>query len=522
LTYSHRQKTIIAVLLLALWTVNLAGCWSNAGSPFPRLTNPNTSFTQPQQESEPHSPTGSDADEIVRLRIAVPFGALTAEALRLLFLAHESGIMTDEQSPLIGHTIQLDELRPYDGPLELEVITVPAATGITENQVRIWEATNQIPDVMYCEQAAAMPGFDPLLELHEYLYEEPVLSPDYLYTAALYGLKRGHSLIGIPYLASTMLLCFDQSLLDELDLRIPPETWTWSEWVDTMQTMQNAITEHEADESTEQSEARPSEAEEEPTDISEKQLFAFENLSDILPFVAASLSLRAGWGMWDGGYSFAWHDPSFKTAASWLRRYAREGWSIHHLPPEVQEAIRQKGSLSSQNRCISWVADSSEIQELQQAGHRTVRYSLLPSGGLSDGDTHFHEERLPVQVRCLAISRTTRYPGKAVKLALFIALDKNALLMQNRYEDYAGLFPLVRDPFIQESIAERQDWGDLIVHIYERMDTAYSSGHQVVAGWDETIDLFIESGNRYLSSSDVTSVEESFGLLDHSSGSINE
>lgn len=480
------------------------------------------SHTESHQESETQSTHDLSADEAVHLRIAVPFGALTAEALRLLFLAHESGMLMDEQSPPIGHTIELDELRPYDGPLELEVITVSAAAGITERQVRTWEATNQMPDLMYCEKAAVVPGFDQLLELHEYLYDEPMVAPDNLYATALEGLKRGHSLVGIPYLASTMLLCFDTSWLDELDLENPPEIWTWAEWADTMHVMQNAIMDHETFESTEQSGMRPDETETEPDDSSENQLFAFENLSDILPFIAPSLSPQAGWAMWDGGYSFAWHDPSFEIAASWLRKYAREGWSLHHLSPEVQEEIGQKGSLPSQNRCISWLADSTELQQLQQAGQHAVRFSLLPSGGLSDEESHFRKDPLPIQVRCLAVSRTTRYPETAVRLALFIALDKNAILMQNRYEDYTGLFPLARDPFVQESIAAEQSGGNFISYIYQRMDMAYSSGHQVIAGWDETIDLFKESANRYLSSSDVTTVEEAFGLLDHSSGSMNE
>ena len=137
------------------------------------------------------------------------------------------------------------------------------------------------------------------------------------------------------------------------------------------------------------------------------------------------------------------------------------------------------------------------------AGARDIRSNLADS---ASGAVHaLLDQRLPVEIRSLVVSKTTREPALAAAFAVFLALDVDSLLLQSRFQLYEGLFPLVQEQAVWEAMVARQPFGYILLTIKDRMPYAYCSGRQMIASWDATMNqVFQQLGARYLSMTDTS------------------
>lgn len=457
----------------------------------PQVTDDTTKTELVQSESE---------DKPVHLHLAVPFEDETAEALRLLFLAFDSGLLNKEDHQQIGQMVSLDDLKQFDAPFVLEIETVPAATGITAEQVRTWAAAANMPDVMYTGSAASIPGLSYLLPLNEFLFENERLSPDHLFTVSIKAASSGQVLYGIPYLASTPMICYNADLLSSIGASYPDFSQTFAKWADWMKDVQQKLSERglcpdlEDLELIDDPDSRPL--------LFENAIFLYEQLSDFLPFIAPSGSWASGWGQWDGK-GFNLDDPVFSSSAAWLREQALSTFSLYHLSESERQLVRNDLKGQAVHRVIGRVIDSADLSYWFALDAFRVCVSLMPfyySEDLSEEDLKM---RFPVYVRCLSVWRETRYPELAVRFSSFIAQDPDSLLMQSRFQIYDGLFPLIRDSTVWDAMVSRQPYGKDLRVFETFLPFAYTGGQQTVRSWDKIMDgAFRQEGDRYLSSSE--------------------
>lgn len=519
MTKIRQAWCIVAVLLLliGLGPGLLTGCQTRQTA-FPALSPGETRQTNDTDGSVKESAEQEGISHPVRLSLAVPFDDTTAEALRLLFLARESGLMAVDRDRYIGHQVSLDDLRQFDAPLTFEVIQVSAAGGITGDQMRTWLAAASLPDLLYCRAAAETPGLDRLLTLDSLLYDHDLLSPASVYTMAVDVLRRGQALYGVPYLASVPVIYHDRSLLEQLQLSVPPLYWTWAEWSRWMAETQQKLT-------TTGLGATPeilTELAEDPEAVQgvlDRAVFIYRDLTDFIPFVAPSLSATAGWGMWNG-YAFDLDTPVFRTAAAWLRQQAQSGYALNHLTESQLETVLSGNDNAFNGRVICRVVDSSELPATSQAGEAPVLLSFMPAGSLSVPDSRGSAAvetlpvRLPVQIRSLVVNRETEQPELAARLAAFIALDPDALLLQNRFVRYDGLFPLVRDAFVWQSVVAGQAHGSQLQSIRTYLTDAYSGGQQMVASWEQIMQTALkQDAGVYLTAGPADDLEQAFSQI---------
>ena len=457
---------------------------------------PQPSSTAPRPTESSPTETRSEED-LVYLTLAVPFTDQTTQALRLLFLAREAGLQLDLSAPRLGDHVELDDLLQFEGPLALNTFTVPAAVGVSAEQVRAWRASATMPDLLYCSSAAALPDKSQLLPLNDWLYDNMLLSPELLYPQMLAALSNGQTLYSVPFLASTPLLCHHAGLLEQLNARVPPAdlSWTsWAQWLDETQQLlirqQLSIAPAELTTLGDDPQIRQS--------YLEKAIVLNSQLAAYLPFIAPAASSTLNWGMWQEN-SFALDHPEFRSSAAWLRELAQSGYGTEHLTETDLLGAFQE------DRLISRLMDSASLDEWDNREPFAASFSLMPyaeekemlAKGLS-------MKRVPLHIRSLYVSRETENPELSVKLATFIAMDPDSLLMQSRFQQYKGLIPLIRDDAVWAALVAPQTHGALLIALRERLPYAYTGGQQTVRNWDAIIqEALVQAGSRYLTAAEV-------------------
>ncbi|MEA4890273.1 MAG: extracellular solute-binding protein [Clostridiaceae bacterium] len=505
---SVRRALALTGCLCIFSLSSLSACNLNWQNEYPILETQSAPSNDGGNEPQNTTEAGISGEDVT-LSLAVPFGQDAAEALRLLFLARQSGLLTQESGQYIGQQLQIDDLQQFDGPLHFQLEAVSADTGASADQVSVWRAAGTLPDLIYTENAAASIGLDRLLDLNDLLYDQSLLSATHIYPAALDCVRRGQILYGVPYLASVPLVYYNEALLTQYQIPTPGINWTWPEWLSTIQAMQQAVSKASRG-ATPADLAAVIDQPDIQAALLQQAIFMMESPVDFLPFLPASLSANAGWSMWNG-YDFSLADPAFHTAIDWLRQQAAAGYSWLHLSAEQQQTALSNMNARLQNRIVFWVGDSTDLAYWHQQTGLSVSESLIPAGPLqvsaeqqpSAGTESILNKRTPIQVRSLVVSKTTRYPRLAARLAAFFALDVDALLLQSRFQLYEGLFPLVQEPAAWTAMVERQPYGHVLAAVQANLPYAYCSGQQVVSVWQSVMQsAIVKQGEIYMTTAD--------------------
>jgi len=468
-----RSATIITSLLLIFSL--LTGCASDNGKGFPPLTTTSPDGTG----AETTTGTGPETSEPeLQLTVAMPLDQEGLEALRLLFLARQSGLIKQEPGQYIGLQVLPDDLRQFDNGMTLTLIPVPAATGASTEQIEIWRGSGSLPDIIYSRAAAEMVGLDDCLDLTGFLYGNELLNAGRISIPALENCRKGQQLYSIPYLASFPVIYLNNSLLMQLQLEMPARDWTWQEWRTFADQAQQAIAQAGLAATPEVIDSL-NDQEDVLSELLTKSVFLTDDLSSFLPWLPAAFDQTAGWAMWDG-QQFDFANEAFASAVQWLSEDYSLGYSTLHLDEVQRLAAFNAVDAIRSGRVLMWAGDSADIDSWRQAGLQ-VKACLMPIG-LTEA-----KGRLPISVRSLSINANSRLPELAASLAAFIAMDADALLLQSRYKLYSGLSPLINDQMVQQTLlAGQADWSWLLQFTNQLMN-ASCSGQQVNQGWDRAV-----------------------------------
>ncbi len=486
-SFSGRMATLAVVLALVGL---LPACRLTEDSGFPPLESQASGQTDSSQPST--QPTGTA--QTPSLRVALPMDEPTLDAVRLLYLAKQGGI-SQEAGQTIGQQISLDALKLYDNGMKIDLITVPAATGATREQVNLWLSTNDLPDIIYTDSAAAKIGLENCRNINDLLYDNPLLSAGQVNIAALDSGRRGDSLLAVPYLASMPVVYFNETLLAQLGLVAPSPDWTWNQLLAFESKAQQAIDAAGLSASPTALAIIGSKAQNSQLI---KSVFVMGTPADLLQWLPASLSAEAGWAMWDG-QSFQFQKPVFASAAEWLKTIVSGGYSTVHLTA-AQRLIAQNGNdLILSGRVLMWAGDSADDSTWENAG-LTVTARPIPAD-----QTSGVIQRMPLTVRSLIVSKTATDPALAAELAAFIALDTDSLLMQSRYQVYEGFVPMNNDSAVWDAaVASQSKWNWFRV-FDSRIQLSYCRGQQLNAGWDTALQNALQAyGNNLLLAKNAT------------------
>jgi ABC-type glycerol-3-phosphate transport system substrate-binding protein len=505
----RRSGLLTIPFVICLVVALAAGCASEETHLFPTLGTTTPTQNQSSQPSD-SQPTASGSES--RLTVALPLSDEATQVIRLLYLAKKSGLISQEPGQYIGQSIDPDDLRQFDKGLTVTLDPLPLSTGATMLQVSLWQASAQMPDIIYCQDAIASLGLDQVIALNEPLFANPLLSAAHVYPSLLESGNIDGHLYGIPYLASTPLVYWNQTILTQLDLDLPLPTWTWQDWQAVSATAQQAI-DNQGYAATPAALAKLAATPDLLAARLNQAIFVTDNPAAALPFLPASLSRTAGYALWDG-QSFQMADAAFAEAAAWLTTYTLAGYSPLHLTAEQRLAafgVADAPAARSTGRILFWIGDSSDVVSWQQQGSFPVAAVPLPAGPPDDGSsqttagspTQSGEDpaasrRLPLTVRSLFVSKQCQDPQLAADFAAFVALDADSLLMQSRYGLYEGLFPVIQDTVVWDTLVGRQVYGNVLHTLRSRLHLGYCSGQQQTAAWQAVLQILEQTEGQAL------------------------
>ena len=505
LTELRRGLTLAMCLLLVLLA---PACQLGYSTDFPLLP---TGQAMPSGSQASGETTQNANVSQQSLRLALPVGDKALPLLRLLYLAKKSGLLKQESGQYIGQRIDLEELQQFDSGLKLHLETVPLASGATREQLTAWQAAANMPDIVYCQNAAASVGLSAFRNLASYLYSNRLMAASHIYASVLDSVRVGDAIYGVPYLASTPLIIMNQTMLSQFTVSQPITNWSWVDWRNLISQIQQAI--RKSGLAADQQLLASLAADPENLAIAlGKAEFVLEDPSELLTYLPASLSLDAGWAAWNGT-AFDYAGANFSRAALWLQQALPDGSSLLLLDAAQKKTAFPNQTISQSARILMRIGDSTELSAWQEQKTFQVTAYLMPAGptepaanaaDVSKTDLLL-SQRLPLKVRSLLVSQHCRDVALAADLAAFLALDADALLMQCRYQTFDGLVPVVRDNLVWQTMVYGQRNGQVLALLQARMPQAYCSGQQLFSRWDSIIKAAIgQSGPQLLTASDPT------------------
>lgn len=359
-----------------------------------------------QPDSSGQDDAGTERPGTITLRVA---GSWPADQLNLLGRFYE---LTTNQVSTLGHEdsrgnhISLDYLSAYESDLRLVAVPLAQVQGVTDEMARAWTAAGNWPDLVLTDHHSAIQA-NQLLDLTPYLADDKRLSADKVSPALLSACKTPQGLLYLPWRLSVPVLLFDPLAVPDAAVKFD-QVLSWPEFVEHCHQLA----------------------------LSTENRLVLANPEILLPVLPFGQDAQTGWTGWDGS-RFDFTSRDFTSTVNALRHLVADGATSVDKTisyPEYQAATQAL----LQDRKVAYRAmDSGQLATL--TGSRSA-VQVIPLPRTVDVTSPY-----PVNVKALAVSKSTGQPDLASQVAAFLAADPDALYLQNRLEPQPGFFPIIRD-----------------------------------------------------------------------------
>ncbi|MDD4461489.1 MAG: hypothetical protein PHP94_04155 [Eubacteriales bacterium] len=499
---SHSRKSLsgrgILVLLLASLCLLMTACRPASHLVFPDLI----SQTRPSDDSSAtEPPAGFSADLTDRprhLSVALPIGSDALELLRLYFLANRSGRLTIAEERLSAISLTLDDLRVYDAPLALTLEPVSFDLGATDDQLRRWIASASLPDLLYLDSANLTVIKEHLMDMTNLMSDADMLVSDRVYASLLAQSAAETGNHGLPYLVSTPLLFANPLLFTDSGIDLPRDDMNWPDFFQLSRAIADELVrtdQHLTAELFEQMQSWPQQARQQRFDQSK---FVLANEEQLLPWLPSQFDAALGW-MAGSGDQWKIDHPAMLETWQWLTDYSLSGLGVHHLDDQQLAQAGLERAETRSGRTVLWFDDSAHLTRWTRQSESRAIAMLAPagfhipdSGDDEAGGTQRPDQTtapLPVSPRYLAVSRHCEEPVLAGQLALLLATDPAALILQSRIQLYEGYFPVVQSEAVWNMMVRRQLDGSMLALLQPRLEQAsvMIQSEELPAGVTETM-----------------------------------
>ena len=433
--FNKKGVRFFSFLLCLLFLFLSSGCNRNAAREFP-VFEPVHPVTEESSEEEPEIDEPEGEKERPVLTVALPVSEEVMEKLVLLYTMKMGNFSGGYQSFLD------DELEAFIEPLfsvtlfSTPDMGLPAETLLTQAHAGV-----SLPDIFYSETIDSLQKENLLLPLDSYLAGNPLFLSSQMFTPSLEACRVGKDLLGIPFRGSAKLLYLDGEILENAGLSEVPYLLDLNGFSSISEMVAYApfAESQEEDGQTELSFAE---------DAVENWVIPFSDSSELLSFLPAAYTSQPGWFTHKAG-RFHFQDRAFLDSVSFLRTYRQSLYSIDTFSEEQMEFLFPTGAPELSSHVAMWIGNSSDLNIYTRNGTRKISLSQIPS------PVSGQETPPAVRVYPLCVSEKTAYPELSASFAAFLALDKDALLLQKDASE-KPLFPLssseeVWDAFFEKS-----------------------------------------------------------------------
>ncbi len=414
--YLKLQRMRLIIYLMIITSVFFSGCNFSGEAAFPDISY----YTSHEISSNDLSQSNDEIPSGV-LKVALPLSDACLKYLTSMYIGEKAGLFRNNHTDLTGLTITDEILEEYDSGIVSELVNV-SNKGFNSQEIRIFRSAGDLPDIYL------LSGYN---TLSSQWIDLPELSGDYLnnYLNSSYVIPEmfvsdivSGSVKGIPFYASLMMLYADRDLMTEkLD---DTSLFTYPLTFQTMRKISESVFDKE------------------------QNIYGFRGIKELLAFLPGTVNPFSESYAWNNG-SFDFKNNAFTDSLKFLTEFSWTGSVLDQLTDQELFELFGASDPRELGKICFWIDDSANVSRWNEK--RNIRMLPIPFVDRMD---------LPVHVYPVAVDPDSDLLDQAKELAIYLALDKDALLFRSRYKNEEGFIPPLSDQDVWQEIVSVQKAGD--------------------------------------------------------------
>lgn len=426
---SNRKKgDRILALVLILPCLLAFGCKKVTNS-YPSIPTSDVS-----SESESQTSVSLAPSESLEITIASPLSYETCQYVAKLYVAKENNLLGEG---VTGDTVDLDYLDSIDLPFVLNVYGT-GDTGCNTATLQQWINDGNMPDIFLTDEFDKVVSSGYALPITDYLAGNELLSVDRTYTDMISSFFYDQYQYGIPFQTAAAVLFCDMEVLNLAG--VPGVSFQQSE------ASINRILKSIA-----------------ALNDKEKVVLPFYMAQNMLPYLPCSI------------YSCQYlsvsseetlSKPAYVHSLNYIRSLAKNNYCYESFTQEELDLVFNGVSPLLSRRVGIWAGTTDELPRYDNYMPNTLNLMQYPA---PKEDTYSPPLLISYP---LCISSQCEHPKEICDLAVFFAMDEDALLLTSRLQNREGYLPSISSPSVWKSVTGRQKYGMYLIQYMELMDQA--------------------------------------------------
>jgi hypothetical protein len=389
------------------------------------------------------------------LSVSLPVTSMTLQYLSYLFIGKNSGLFSETKTGNNGLDIPLEDLEMFRKSNLTITLKDNVPTGYTADEIRIMNLSGTLPDIFLVENIEMLKinEITPLDLSGEYL--DSYLNPSKIYPQMFWDDPQSHQVLSIPYHAVVKMLYMNTNAW--IGTGVNP-----NHFVDSPLNFNSVLTLSEY------------------VTNPEKSIYAWLDFQSLSAFLPSSIKpFPDSYYVINQKIDFT--NEAFTTTVELLRSLSSKCGVYERDENTTTESIPDDLYPINLNQIGFWIDYSNQLESLVEAtqGSTLRRYPLPVVDKIS----------IPMKTVQLVVNPQSKNVALAKKLAIFIALDKDAILFKSRYTFPNGYIPPVQDLQVWEKMVLTQYQGSELFLLRELMDASHvvylNDHHKIVLAYDE-------------------------------------
>lgn len=387
------------------------------------------------------------------IRIALPFPEECLKYLVYMYVGETGGLFRKTHSSLNGLSVSLGILENYNIGLTTELVAVPDR-GFSTEQIYGMKSAGNLPDIFLANSYSSVEHshFDFADLSGDYLNDYLKVSNVFPEMYASNGFSGEIS--SLPLYSSLMLLYANMGLLSsELS-----DTAVITSPI-TLQTLK-AITEEITDPET--------------------GVAGFYGIRNMVAFLPSAVDPFPGSYLWNRG-KFDFRNSAFNDTIVSLIELVDTGGVLDPLSPEEVFSKYSTDDPRKSGKIAFWLDDSGDLTEWNDS----FDFRLLPIPVVD-------RVSIPMHVYPVCVDPDSNILREAKELAVYLTMDRDALLFRSRYDVKTGYIPPLDDQLVWDELVAVQECGEDLIIIRDMLSGARILDLSAPADIENIFDMLYE------------------------------
>ena len=412
----------------------IVSCLFSVGCHKSTNSYPSIPVSESSSEVETQASSSLISKESYEITIASPLSYETCQYIAKLYVAKSQGLLGEG---VTGDTVDLGYLDSIDLPFILNVYGT-GDTGCNISTLNQWESEGELPDIFLTEEFDQVVSSGYALPITYYLADNKLLSADCTYTNMISSFFVNEEQYGIPYQTAAAVLYCDMEVLNRAGV--------------------SAVSFQQSKRSIEELLLNVA-----MLNDKEKVVLPFYMAESMLPYLPCSV--------YSIPYVSASSDNDRNTKAyvdalDYIRSLVRSGLCYESYTKEELDVLFDGMSPLLSRKVGVWAGTTDELPRYDNYMPNTLNLMQYPT---SEEDTYSPPLLISYP---LCISSYCEHPNEACDLAVFFAMDEDALLLTSRLQNREGYLPSVSSTSVWKSVTGRQKYGMYLIQYMELMEKA--------------------------------------------------